>query len=124
ADATMARLAWLIPSVCLASLVAMITAAILIGRSITRPLDRCVEAMARLADGDLTAQVGLRSADELGKLALAADTAIDRLHALVRGVNEMTREVASASTQIAASSEEVASGMNEQSTQIAQVTSA
>ncbi|KAA1426206.1 adenylate/guanylate cyclase domain-containing protein [Nocardioides antri] len=43
--------------------------AVLLSEAITRPIERVRDAMARVADGDLTARVPVMTSDELGELA-------------------------------------------------------
>jgi methyl-accepting chemotaxis protein len=88
-----------------------------IRRGIVRPLRRCVMAMEQVASGDLTAQVGLDSTDEIGRLGQSADSMIGSLRTLVGDVAGTAREVAAAATEISASSEEMAAGMQRQETQ-------
>jgi methyl-accepting chemotaxis protein len=57
--------------------------AIVLTRSLTRPIRTCVGAMDRLAQGDLTVRVGLKRADELGDLSRSIDASISGLRDLV-----------------------------------------
>jgi methyl-accepting chemotaxis protein len=61
----------------------LVGVAFLIARSLTRPIQACVGAMERLAQGDLTVQLGLKRADELGDLSRSIDTSIAGLRDLV-----------------------------------------
>jgi HAMP domain-containing protein len=46
-------------------------AAVLLGRSITRPIDELVATAERIGSGDLTGEVTIRTRDQVGKLAAA-----------------------------------------------------
>ena len=109
---------------CCASLVILLSLAVLNTRSIVRPLARCGAALDRLAQGDLTDRLGWSRTDELGRLANATDSAIEQLSSLITAVAGASRDVAGGATQIAASSEEIAEGMREQSAQVTQMSSA
>ncbi|MEV4640021.1 methyl-accepting chemotaxis protein [Actinoplanes sp. NPDC049548] len=65
-----------------------IVAAVAVTRSIVRPLRAVVGTLARLAEGDLTARVGLRRRDELGLLGAAVDRSSQSLQTAVRQVLE------------------------------------
>ena len=67
--------------------------ALLIARSITRPIARCVAVVERLAQGDLTAQVGLNRDDELGTLATSVDTCIGNLRTLVGALKKSASDL-------------------------------
>lgn len=71
----------------------LIVCSLLIARSITRPIARCVAAVERLAQGDLTAQVGLKRDDELGTLATSVDTCIGNLRALVGALKKSASDL-------------------------------
>ncbi len=62
--------------------------ALWITRSITRPIDACVVAMKRLAEGDLTAEVVVNRQDELGVLGKAINTSITNLRQLVGSLTQ------------------------------------
>ncbi len=59
----------------LAIVVVGAAAAILISRSITRPLDAIIGNMRQIADGDYAVAIaGMQRADEIGRIAMALDT--------------------------------------------------
>lgn len=66
-----------------------LVAALLLGRSITRPLDRILRTSRALADGDLSARVGLSRRDELGALASTLDHMAERISTLLRARTEL-----------------------------------
>jgi methyl-accepting chemotaxis protein len=89
-----------------AALLAVVAAAavgLLTSRSITRPLDEAIEAAARIADGDLAAQIACADDDhtETGRLKLALRHMRDSLHGIVSRVRTGTDAIATASGQIA-----------------------
>jgi methyl-accepting chemotaxis protein len=68
--------------------------ALWITRSIARPINACVVAMKRLADGDLTTEVVVKGHDELGNLGNAINTSITTLRQLVGSLTHPGRRVA------------------------------
>ncbi|MDG0809507.1 methyl-accepting chemotaxis protein [Cohnella rhizosphaerae] len=84
-------------------------------RSISAPLKRLMQATERIADGDLTEEVPVRSKDELGQLSSAVNRMIAKLRTLIGDVVRSSESVAASSEQISASTYEIASGTNVQS---------
>jgi methyl-accepting chemotaxis protein len=62
--------------------------AILIMRSITKPLKGLVDAVGRVGSGDLTGATGMRSRDELGRIAASIDGLVADLRSLIVTVKE------------------------------------
>ncbi|MNH90665.1 Methyl-accepting chemotaxis protein McpA [compost metagenome] len=98
--------------------VAVIAAAIILGalliygiiRSITVPLRQLMSATEKIADGDLTEEIAIRSMDELGQLSVSVNHMIHKWRDLIGGVLSTSENVAAASEQISATTEEVAKG--------------
>lgn len=84
-------------------------------RSISAPMKRLMQATERIADGDLTEEVPVRSKDEFGHLSAAVNRMIFKLRTLIGDVVRSSESVASSSEQISASTQEIASGTNVQS---------
>ncbi|MGY1602053.1 methyl-accepting chemotaxis protein [Geodermatophilus sp. SYSU D00815] len=91
----------------------LVLIAVLTMRSITGPVRRVKASLEALATGDLTVATGIRSRDEVGRMAAALDTAQASLRdvlALVAGsagaVAGSAEELSASATQIAASAEE------------------
>ena len=70
------EITWII-SAC--AVIFMFGAAVLIGRSISKPIVVCAQAVKKLADGDLSGSVKLKRGDEVGVLANSVDTCIENL---------------------------------------------
>ena len=66
----------------------LIVVAIVVARSITRPIQACVSAMDLLAQGDLTSQVTVTRSDELGTLGRSINACIGNLRKLVGSLTE------------------------------------
>jgi len=99
--------------------------AIVLVRSIARPIRQLAERAAKIANSDLTdPPLVVTTKDEIGTLADATNRMQSSLRDLVSAIQESSNSVASAATEIASSAEETASGMDEQTRQIEQITSA
>ncbi|ACL66472.1 histidine kinase [Anaeromyxobacter dehalogenans 2CP-1] len=69
-------------------------AAVVLGGSLARPLDRLARTARALGAGDLAARTGISRADELGAVARAFDEMADRVGALLRSSTELMANVA------------------------------
>lgn len=96
----------------------------LMRRMLTRPIGTIVEALGRLANGDLTSQVPVQSGDEVGVLASRFNESSCKLREAVQSVNNASSQVAAAATEVAASSEEMAQSLRNQEQQSGQVAAA
>ncbi|AKU94044.1 Methyl-accepting chemotaxis protein I (serine chemoreceptor protein) [Labilithrix luteola] len=85
-----------------------------IGKAIGSPLAKSVEALQKVAKGDLTAHVGIARKDELGEMASALNAAIDSMRSTLASVQEVSQEVSAAASQLAGSAEQISSGAQEQ----------
>ncbi|AGX86453.1 methyl-accepting chemotaxis protein [Candidatus Symbiobacter mobilis] len=99
-------------------------------RSITIPVQEALEAVNRLADGDLTVHIDAKNKDETGQMLYAMAAMIERLTQVVANVNAGAQALASASEQVSATAQslsqaasEQAAGVEETSASIEQMTS-
>ncbi|MFY3744790.1 sensor histidine kinase [Anaeromyxobacter sp. Red801] len=69
-------------------------AALVLGGSLARPLDRLARTARALGSGDLAARTGIARGDELGAVARAFDEMADRVGALLRSSTELIANVA------------------------------
>ncbi|GAB2882011.1 methyl-accepting chemotaxis protein [Nocardioides pacificus] len=76
--------------------------AMLLSRSIVRPLRRISDGLERVAEGDLSVEVDVHSADEVGQMAVSLTTALTSLRSLVGSVAESATTVASAAEELTA----------------------
>lgn len=91
-----------------------VTIAILITRSITRPLSVAVTAIERVAGGDLTANIAVTSRDEIGQICGAMNEMIASLRNIIGDIALATGNVASGSEQMSATSQQLSQGAAEQ----------
>ncbi|MBN3561428.1 methyl-accepting chemotaxis protein [Aliamphritea spongicola] len=82
---------------------ALITALVLLlPLMITRKLNQITQRMKEISegDGDLTLRMNLKSTDEVGQLAYAFDTFLDRLHQLVTDIVQVVHQLSKHQTQL------------------------
>ncbi|MBJ6723907.1 methyl-accepting chemotaxis protein [Geomesophilobacter sediminis] len=99
---------------CLCSILLGVLMSLLITRSITVPLQKGVDSIKRLADGDLMVHVQSEAKDETGQLLTAMGAMVERLKSVVGNVKSAVENVASGSQQLSSSSEEMSQGASEQ----------
>ncbi|XAH24781.1 methyl-accepting chemotaxis protein [Xylophilus sp. GW821-FHT01B05] len=86
----------------------------LISRSVSRPISRAVEVADRLAAGDLTMQIDVRSKDETGQLLLAMRNMVTKLSQVVAEVNAGAESLAGASEEVSATAQSLSQASSEQ----------
>ncbi|MGB9825651.1 MAG: methyl-accepting chemotaxis protein [Desulfofundulus sp.] len=92
-----------------------------ISRSITTPVKTVMESLRRIADGDFTQPVHVRSRDELGDLAATFDLMREQLRALVGEIASTAENVAAHSEELVSSAEEVNAAVEEVASATSQV---
>jgi methyl-accepting chemotaxis protein len=88
------------------ALVLFIILSILIAGSISRPITKLAVAADKVAQGDLTDTIAIKSRDEIGRLAEAFNNMVISLKNLVAQIQNTASLVASASNELSISSEE------------------
>jgi methyl-accepting chemotaxis protein len=96
------------------SLLLASTAAIWISLSVARGLRSAGEAVARVADGDLTRTVDIKNNDEIGDLMQALNQMIERLRGVVGDALSASENVSSGSQELSSAAEQVSQGATEQ----------
>ena len=98
--------------------------ALLVTRSITRPLIAAVDVAKRVADGDLTADVARHSRDEIGDLMDALKVMNGNLFDIVSQVRKGTETIAGGSAEIAAGNMDLSSRTEQQAGSLEETASA
>jgi methyl-accepting chemotaxis protein len=93
-----------------------------ISRSITRPLSGAVQALGRVADGDLSGAIDARGRDEVARLMQALAAMQEALQRVVGSVRAGAESVAAASAQIAQGNQDLAQRTQEQAAAVEQTT--
>jgi len=88
--------------------------AFVIARSFSAPLGNAVDALEKVAAGDLTAALEVHTKDEVGRMATALNNALEKLRSTLEEVSNGAMNASAASQQLAAASQAIASGAQEQ----------
>jgi len=107
----------------LAALLIGVTFALVITRSITRPMADAVRVAETVASGDLSGQIEVASTDETGQLMQALKNMNDSLLKIVNQVRTGTDTIATASNQIAAGNLDLSSRTEEQASALEETAS-
>ena len=97
--------------------------AFLITRSITRPLSEALGLAQRVAVGDLTSTVEVKTKDETGKLLQALKDMNESLSGIVGDVRDTTDSIATASKQIAVGNSDLSQRTEEQASSLEETAS-
>lgn len=93
-------------------------------RSITRPINTAVAVARRVAQGDLSGPVYVKTTNEVGQLMAALKTMNDNLHHIVTQVRNGTATIASASGEIARGNIDLSSRTEQQASSLEETASA
>jgi methyl-accepting chemotaxis protein len=96
------------------SLMLGVILSIVIARGFSVPLGHAVAVLERVADGDLTALLDVDTKDEVGRMGLALNRAVEMLNSTLQEVASNAASASSSSQQLAAAAEAIASGAQEQ----------
>jgi methyl-accepting chemotaxis protein len=96
------------------SVVLSLILAFVIARSFSLPLGQAVEALQKVAEGDLTVSLDVHTKDEVGRMAGALNNALEKLRSTLEEVSSGAMNASAASQQLAAASQAISSGAQEQ----------
>ena len=100
------------------------TLSILMGRSITKPLEQTVLLLNKVAEGDLTCRLVVRSRDEIGQMSEALNKTLERMGHTIQSIRENAQSLASSAEELSAVSQQMSSNAEETSTQATVVSAA
>lgn len=120
-EAQVSSLRWQILIPTIIGMGIIIAVVIFVIRGIVLPLQEAVTVANRMAEGDLTGDVQVRSKDEVGQLARAMSNMVNQLRHVVEDVSSATEQVASGSEELAASAIELSQGATEQASSVEMV---
>src|SRR6185503_12399572 len=106
-------------------LLAIIVAAVLavvFSRMILLPLTQAVSIHQRIAGGDFTGDVTVRSSDEFGQMLGAVKAMSERLAGLIGEVRSGAVSVSSVSVQLSATAQSLSQGTSEQAASVEETT--
>ncbi len=113
----------LLLSIFLIGICLLVMIGITVIRAITKPLEKSVAFAKLVASGDLTVKLETDQNDELGELASALNSMIERLHEIVLNIRTGTDRIAAASSKISHNSHQLSDGVNQQSSSTEEVSS-
>ena len=93
-------------------------------RAIMKPLTSCIDAVDRIADGNLTVELAAERKDELGKLLSAVRRMADNLKDIISQVKGSAQMVSSESELLYSTSEQMANGAEQVASQACTVATA
>jgi methyl-accepting chemotaxis protein len=93
----------------------LLTAVILISRSITGPVTKASDLAALMATGDFTAKIDIQQKDEIGIMAKSLNSMIEQLGGMIRDIIGGVDTLTSSSTSLAAVSKQLSSSARDTS---------
>jgi methyl-accepting chemotaxis protein len=106
-----------------AALILTFTVVQVITRAVSGPLNETVSVLTALAQGRLDQRVGVAGRDEVGRMGIALNSALDRLSDTVSTVVESASQLNSASLQISGASQSLSQAATEQAASVEETTS-
>jgi methyl-accepting chemotaxis protein len=105
------------------AIVLAIFLAIFITGNMTSLINKGVAFTREVAQGNLDARIDINQKDEIGELALAIKTMVDKLKEIITGVMNSSNEIAAGSQLISSESQLMAQGASEQASSVEEVSS-
>ena len=100
-----------------------VVVAVLFSRKITRPVDHALKLARKIADGDLTMHVKVRSEDEIGALLKALSDMQSSLSGVVGNVRSNSESVSTAASEISQGANDLSQRTEEQASALQQAAS-
>lgn len=94
-----------------------------LGKRISRPVEYLAGEARKLAQGDLTISINVKSNDETGDLGRAFSEMVTHLKTTVTGIMQNAKEINYSATEVASASQQVASGASEQAASAEEISS-
>ncbi|HSV53511.1 MAG TPA: methyl-accepting chemotaxis protein [Burkholderiaceae bacterium] len=111
---------WVLLACGLLAVAVSVALAVVLTRSVTRPLKQAVQLTERIAQGDLGSTVEVTRTDELGALLRSIASMQAGLHRLVSQVRESTGGIATASAEIAHGNNDLSARTEQQASALEQ----
>lgn len=114
-NAEVDRRAMLLVGLMLAAIVIGCVMSLFVSRGIAKPVVQLATAIKRMAEGDFDIKLpDLRRRDEIGEIANAFNTTVERLSDMIRAIAEAAREVSNATSEISTSTSDLSQRTEEQ----------
>ncbi len=101
----------------------LLSLALWVTRSITRPIETAVTAANALAAGDLTVKLAITGKDEVAQLMAAMQTMVGKLAAIIGEVRSAADNLSNASGQVSATAQSLSQSSSEQAASVEETTS-
>jgi methyl-accepting chemotaxis protein len=98
-------------------LVACVALVLVVRRTVVKPLSGVRDVLHQVAEGDLTHRLEIDSQDEVGQMARALNTTVDKISQVVKAIKEDSNNVANASEEFFAVSQQISANSEETSAQ-------
>jgi methyl-accepting chemotaxis protein len=99
----------------------------LIAKKVRQPLDKAINDIQRISEGDLTVQVNpefIKHDDELGKLSKSVGNLSDKLREVIDGISQAAGELESSANQLSMSATSLSEVTSEQASSLEEISSA
>ncbi|PWJ53860.1 methyl-accepting chemotaxis protein [Quadrisphaera granulorum] len=106
------------------ALLLAVAIAVVVARSVTKPLAAVVRIMGGMAAGRLNERLGMTRKDELGQLAASTDASLDALAGAVREIRDEAAALASSSSSLSSVSSQLSASAEEAAAQTVLVSAA
>jgi methyl-accepting chemotaxis protein len=101
---------------------AAVALGMMISNTISRPVQKLVNAADQLAEGDLDIWIDVKTKDEIGMLAASFQKMSDNLNEVMTNITSASEQVAAGSKQVSDSSISLSQGATEQASSVEQLT--
>jgi methyl-accepting chemotaxis protein len=100
--------------------------ALIILRSIVKPINNIVSALRDIAEGegDLTQRIDVVGSDEIAELAVSFNSFVERVHGIVVKFHEMSDQLSAEATKLSETTDQTSRGTEDQRREIEQVVAA
>lgn len=120
---SVSRLSWIVGLLVILIALPVVAIGITLIRSITGRVDVIVTRFEDLSRGDLTQRIPSGGTDEIGRIAAAFNSLVEKLEGIIRNVRSGSNSIASAAQQVASSSLSLSQGTSEQAASAEETTS-
>jgi methyl-accepting chemotaxis protein len=94
-----------------------------VARSITIPIQKCVDFAEKIAQGDLSGNIDIHQKDETGQMARAMNDMVLKLREVVFEITKGSVHIATAGHQVSSASMQISKGATEQAASVEEVSS-
>jgi len=112
----------------LTSLLTLLTAAgavaFVVRGSVIKPILKIREMLQGLSEGDLTRRIEVQTEDEVGQMAQALNTTVEKISSTMQAINKESTTLASASEEFSSTSQQISANSEETSAQANTVSAA